>query len=131
MNVPKLKQSFNIKYQIFQDGKTIVCYVTPMYCLSFLKFFIDITEERINAFEPIGLQFKGVARFKEGDKFDIEIGKKIAKKKAMRAYFQYLKRKYIPFFKKMLEIVNQRLAFMAQVDERIEILTNEIKELTK
>lgn len=97
MNVPKLKQSFNIKYQIFQDGKTIVCYVTPMYCLSFLKFFIDITEERINAFEPIGLQFKGVARFKEGDKFDIEIGKKIAKKESNESLFSVSKKKVYSF----------------------------------
>lgn len=131
MSVPKLKQAFNIDYKILQDGKTIVCYVTPRNYIPFLRFCIDVTEGIIQMFEPTVKQFKGVARFKEGDKFDIEIGKKIAKKKAMRAYFKYLEGRYSFFLKKVQSIVNQRIAFVSQINDRIEILTDEINELTK
>lgn len=119
MSIPKLKQAFDVEYKFFNNNNTIVCYVTPTKALDFLEVYTPLKK------------FKGTATFKEGDIFNIEEGKQIARKKAMRSYYKYTLNYNKIHLQKMQDYVNNRLAFLQQIEDRIEVLTNEIKDLTK
>lgn len=137
MNIPKLKQTFTTNYKIFQDGKTVVCYVYPIRRISFLNGYLDVDRDENRKYISadhldLGINpFKGVATFKDKDVFDIEYAKNIARKKAMRAYFQWIKTEYGSTWKEISNLVESRLQFIEQANSKINELTNEIKEMTK
>lgn len=132
MSIPRLKQSFKTEYKFFQDEKTVVCYVIPLNKLEFLDFYFRTN--RVYTIDSIDTEFhtfKGVAVLKDGDTMNIEVGKQIARKKAMRAYFQYIKTEYGSLLRQVMNCVSERFEFIKQADRKINKLTEEIVEMTK
>lgn len=87
---------------VVENDKCVVCYATPIW--------VDKTTRSIQAIAthveaytnmpqkdfPLGKRFKGVAVRKAGDEINIQLAKKIARKKAMRAairaFGEYIRR---------------------------------------
>ena len=87
---------------VVENNNCVVCYATPIW--------VDRTTRSIQAITthiegyshmpqkdyPLGKRFKGVAVRKAGDEINIELAKKIARKKAMRAairaFGEYIRR---------------------------------------
>lgn len=118
MSIPKLKQKFKITYNYFRDDKVIVCHVSPKQLPFDLHTFYN---------GP----FKGVAIFKDGDTFNKRMGEEIARKKAIRAYFKWFKRTYFDYWNSIKTEAEMCLKIIEHADEKINVLTNEIIEMTK
>ena len=128
MSIPKFKQTFEVEYKYFNDNKTVVAYVRAngMKKANGIKkmYFKAMTDYELSSFKV----FKGVARFKTGDTFDISEAEKVARKKAVRAYYKHVRsllNKAIIIHQRKL---NDQKEFLQQLNNKITILTDEIKE---
>lgn len=87
---------------VVENDKCVVCYATPIWVDKTTRSIQAITTH-IEGYShmpqkdyPLGRRFKGVAVRKAGDEINIELAKKIARKKAMRAairaFGEYIRR---------------------------------------
>lgn len=123
MSIPKFKQTFDVEYKYFNDNKTVVAYARPY---SFIDNIFIIMG--VNNYSLYSKPFKGVAKFKEGDTFDIKEAERIAKKKAIRAYYKYVKSLLTEGMAKQRKLMSDQKEFLQQLNNKITTLTDEIKE---
>ena len=121
MSVKKFKQTFEVTYKYFNDNKTVVAYVTPakridscFYSMLYVGDFYDKT-------------YKGVSTYKEGDNFDIEAAKQVAKRKAIRSYYKAVKNSIYECFERERRKLCDSIAVVKQIEKKINTLTEEIK----
>ena len=121
MSVKRFKQTFEVTYKYFNDNKTVVAYVIPtkdidLYFSSMLYVggLYDQT-------------YKGVSTYKEGDNFDIEIAKQVAKRKAIRSYYKAVKNSIYERFECERRKLCDSIAVVKQIEKKIDTLTEEIK----
>lgn len=123
MSIPKFKQTFEVEYKYFNDSKTVVAYVKPNRDFDYI--FLDMWITNCSFYHKT---FKGTARFKEGDTFDIKEAEKIAKKKAIRRFYKHIKNLLIEAMNKKQRLIDNQKEFLQQLNNKITTLTDEIKE---
>ena len=137
MNIPNLKQTFNIDYKFYNDNKVVECFVVPQKRLEYLwadlnlykdSFSTSDTDRECNGKNHF---WTGKAVLKSGDTMDIEIAKDIARKKAMRSYYNEVKWRYREAWEKIARIAEERLAYVEKAEAKASDLTLEIVEMTK
>lgn len=123
MSIPKFKQTFEVEYKYFNDNKTVVAYVRAR------RLAKNIFRDMVDGGLPLGCEiFKGVAKLKIGDTFDISEAEKVARKKAIRAYYKRVKFLLNENIIAHQRGLNDQKEFLQQLNNKITTLTNEIKE---
>ena len=137
LNIPNLKQTFNIDYKFYNDNKVVECFVVPRKKLEYLWADLNLYKDSFSTFdadrECNGKNhfWTGKAVLKSGDTMDIEIAKDIARRKAMRSYYNEVKWRYREAWEKIARIAAERLAYIEKVEAKASDLTLEIVEMTK
>lgn len=131
MSIPKFKQTFEVEYKYFNDSKTVVAYVRANNTIKTNRtnrtkriYFETMTNYELPCFKV----FKGVARFKTGDTFDISEAEKVARKKAVRAYYKHVRSLLNEAMVAHQKRLNDQKEFLQQLNNKITTLTDEIKE---
>lgn len=137
LNTPNFKQTFNIDYKFYNDNKVVECFVVPQKKLEYLWADLSLYKDSFSTFdvdrECNGKNYfwTGKAVLKSGDTMDIEIAKDIARRKAMRSYYNEVKWRYREAWEKIARIAAERLAYIEKVEAKASDLTLEIVEMTK
>lgn len=137
LNTPNFKQTFNIDYKFYNDNKVVECFVVPQKRLEYLWADLSLYKDSFSTFdvdrECNGKNYfwTGKAVLKSGDTMDIEIAKDIARRKAMRSYYNEVKWRYREAWEKIARIAAERLAYIEKVEAKASDLTLEIVEMTK
>ena len=137
LNVPKFKQTFNVEYKFYNDNKVVECFVTPRKRLEYLCADLGLCGDSISTHdadrECNGKNYcwDGKAVLKSGDTMDIEVAKGIARRKAMRSYYNEVKWRYRETWEKIARIAAERLAYIEKAEAKASDLTLEIIEMTK
>ena len=137
LNTPNFKQTFNIDYKFYNDNKVVECFVVPRKKLEYLWAELNLYKDSFSTFdvdrECNGKNYfwTGKAVLKSGDTKDIEIAKDIARRKAMRSYYNEVKWRYREAWEKIARIAAERLAYIEKVEAKASDLTLEIVEMTK
>lgn len=137
LNTPNFKQTFNIDYKFYNDNKVVECFVVPQKKLEYLWADLSLYKDSFSTFdvdrECNGKNYfwTGKAVLKSGDTMDIEIAKDIARRKAMRSYYNEVKWRYREAWEKIARIAAERLAYIEKAEAKASDLTLEIVEMTK
>ena len=137
MSIPNLKQTFNIDYKFYNDNKVVECFVVPRKRLEYLWADLNLYKDSFSTpdadRECNGKNhfWTGKAVLKSGDTMDIEIAKDIARKKAMRSYYNEVKWRYREVWEKIARIAAERLGYIEKAEAKASDLTLEIVEMTK
>ena len=136
-NIPNLKQTFDVKYKFYNDNKVVECFVVPQKRLEYLWADLNLYKDSFSTSdadrECNGKNYfwTGKAVLKSGDTMDIEIAKDIARRKAMRSYYNEVKQRYREVWEKIARIAAERLAYIEKAEAKASDLTLEIIEMTK
>lgn len=137
LNIPNFKQTFNIDYKFYNDNKVVECFVVPQKRLEYLWADLNLYKDSFSTSdadrECNGKNYfwTGNAVLKSGDTMDIEIAKDIARRKAMRSYYNEVKWRYREAWEKIARIAAERLAYIEKAEAKASDLTLEIVEMTK
>ena len=80
----RLRNQYDITYMVNEKAKTVTAVVEPIRFDKKLYDLCGVYGTATGKYSPIPDHFVGVARFKDGDSYDVEMGKKIARAKALR-----------------------------------------------
>ena len=134
-NVPNVKQSFNVEYKYYANNTVVHCIITPKYPLDYLygELLLNCKSTVSAEVECSGLHYfwQGKAILKPGDSMDIHAAEEIARKKALRCYYNEVKYRYREIWEKMERIVKERLSYIEKVEAKASELTREIIEITR
>ena len=136
-NISNLKQTFDVKYKFYNDNKVVECFVVPQKRLEYLWADLNLYKDSFSTSdadrECNGKNYfwTGKAVLKSGDTMDIEIAKDIARRKAMRSYYNEVKWRYREAWEKIARIAEERLAYVEKAEAKASDLTLEIIEMTK
>lgn len=119
MNVPNLKQNFHVTYVL--NGNAVICYVHPEYAERLIH--------RDICYPYRDKQYKGIAVMKPGDKYDIQLAKRIAKSKAIRSYYKTVRRFAKSSLKKELNTCIEKFEYLKKIDNKINQITDNIIKL--
>lgn len=134
MSIPNLKQTFDVKYKFYNDNKIVECFVVPQKRLEYLRVDLNLYKDSVStsdADRECNYFWNGKAVLKPGDTMDIEIAKDIARRKAMRSYYNEVKQRYREVWEKIARIAEERLAYVEKAEAKASDLTLEIIEMTK
>lgn len=137
LNVPKFKQTFDVEYKFYNDNKVVECLVTPRKRLEYLWADVNLCGEFISALgadrecDGENYYWTGKAILKPGDTMDIEVAKGIARRKAMRSYYNSVRAEYSKVWEKIARIAAERLAYIEKAEAKASDLTLEIVEMTR
>ena len=137
LNTPNFKQTFNIDYKFYNDNKVVECFVVPRKRLEYLWADLNLYKDSFSTsdvdreFNGKNYFWNGKAVLKSGDTMDIEIAKDIARRKAMRSYYNEVKWRYREAWEKIARIAAERLAYIEKAEAKASDLTLEIVEMTK
>lgn len=137
LNIPNLKQTFDIDYKFYNDNKVVECFVVPRKRLEYLWADLNLYKDSFSTSdadrECNGKNYfwEGKAVLKSGDTMDIEIAKDIARRKAMRSYYNEVKQRYREVWEKIARIAEERLAYVEKAEAKASDLTLEIIKMTK
>lgn len=137
MSIPNFKQTFDVEYKFYNDNKVVECFVTPRKRLEYLwadlVFDKDFISTRGVYRECDGENhfWRGKAVLKSGDAMDIETAKGIARRKAMRSYYNEVKWRYREVWENIARIAAERLAYIEKAEAKASDLTLEIIEMTR
>lgn len=137
MSIPTFKQTFDVKYRFYNDNKVVECFVMPQKKLEYLWADLNLYKDSFSTFdvdrECNGKNYfwTGKAVLKSGDTMDIEIAKDIARRKAMRSYYNEVKWRYREAWEKIARIAAERLAYIEKAEAKASDLTLEIIEMTR
>lgn len=137
LNVPKFKQTFDVRYEFYNDNKIVKAFIKPKKNLGYLWADLRLSEDHFSALtaececKDMYSEWDGRAVLKPGDTVDIETAKRIALKKAMRSYYNEVKWRYREVWEKIARIAAERLAYIEKVETKASDLTLEIVEMTK
>lgn len=137
LNVPKIKQTFNVRYGFYNDNKIVKCFVTPQRRLEYLWADLNFYKGFVSALDA-DRECDGENHFwtgrvilKPGDTMDIETAKAIARRKAMRSYYKFVKEEYKKVWKKIARIAAERLAYIEQAEVKASDLSLEIVKINR
>ena len=125
------KMTFDYRY-IVNDG-AIICFAAPRHLDAELtrmtaNYIRDKGHKPKNTIAP---EYKGIARYKEGDIDDPETATEIARCKAVRAAFKG----YAALTNELLEYIYEKygdfFGVATSIDNKIDKITEEIIEMTK
>lgn len=125
------KMTFNYDYIV--NDKAVICFASPNRIDKNLEFWVGvyIRETGHKPKNTIAPEYKGVARFKEGDVYDPDTAEEIARCKAVRAAFNAYKALYFEIF----EFVSTKAADLYgtadSIEKKTDKITNEIIEMTQ
>ena len=137
LNIPNLKQTFDVKYKFYNDNKVVECFVVPQKRLEYLWADLNLYKDSVSTSDADrecnseNYFWNGKAVLKSGDTMDIEIAKDIARRKAMRSYYNEVKWRYREAWEKIARIAAERLAYIEKAEAKASDLTLEIIEMTK
>lgn len=137
LNIPNLKQTFNIDYKFYNDNKVVECFVVPRKRLEYLWADLNLYKDSFSTSDADrecngeNYFWSGKAVLKSGDTMDIKIAKDIARRKAMRSYYNEVKQRYREVWEKIARIAEERLAYIEKAEAKASDLTLEIIEMTK
>ena len=126
----RCRSSFIIKDNI------VICRVTPIEeedsmvkkLMSIISFYYDESFYK-RIISPFNQIFQGVATLKEGDVNNIELAKKIARKKAVRQMFKCYKNSLKNCYDQIINISTEIETSRNSVLRKVDKITDEIKEL--
>lgn len=78
-----------------------------------------------------GATFTGVATYHGGDNFDSEAGGKIARAKAWRSYWNFLKKNSVADSYDLEQAMNEKIDFACTCNKKVQALDEYILKLTK
>lgn len=136
-NISNLKQTFDVKYKFYNDNKVVECFVAPQKRLEYLWADLNLYKDSFSTSDADrecngnNYFWTGKAVLKSGDTMDIEIAKDIARRKAMRSYYNEVKWRYREAWEKIARIAAERLAYVEKAEAKASDLTLEIIEMTK
>lgn len=136
-NISNLKQTFDVKYKFYNDNKVVECFVAPQKRLEYLWADLNLYKDSFSTSDADrecngnNYFWTGKAVLKSGDTMDIEIAKDIARRKAMRSYYNEVKWRYREAWEKIARIAAERLAYIEKAEAKVSDLTLEIVEMTK
>lgn len=113
-----------IKYYVSKENKVVVAYVSgcredamrKLACDNLLnKYYIDFPNN-----------FRGVAKLKDGDEWDEEKGRQVAKAKLLRAYHREMKNSYLSLYEYKLKELDPLFNLINKHDVRAQKLDCEI-----
>ena len=137
-NVPNVKQTFDIEYKYYANNTIVHCIITPKHPLDYLcgELFLNCKSpiSTVSAdVECSGLHYfwQGKATLKSGDTMDIHAAEEIARKKALRSYYNEVKYRYREIWEKMERIAKERLLYIEKAEAKASELTKEIWEITQ
>jgi hypothetical protein len=122
--------STNVEYQVFDKAvkATVkVCHVDEVY--RDLRSIQQIYSSKELEYPPIA--FTGIAVYKEGDTFDVEKAKSIARKKAMRAAYSSYYNAAKEAYNDLLGLMNSFEEEVASLSDKKRIINSEILDLIK
>lgn len=137
MSIPNFKQTFDVEYRFYNDNKVVKCFVWPRKRLEYLQADLHLYKDFISAYgadrecNDEYYFWTGKAVLKSGDAMDIEAAKSIARKKAMRSYYNEVKWRYREVWEKIAKIAAERLAYIEKAEAKASDLTLEIIEMAK
>ena len=137
MSIPNLKQTFDVKYKFYNDNKVVECFVVPQKRLEYLRVDLNLYKDFVSTSDADrecngeNYFWNGKAVLKSGDTMDIEIAKDIARRKAMRSYYNEVKQRYREVWEKIARIAEERLAYVEKAEAKASELTKEIWEITQ
>lgn len=137
MSIPKFKQTFDVEYKFYNDNRVVECLVKPRRELKYLWGDLNLYEGPVSASGAVrechgeNYSWSGKAVLKPGDTMDLETAKGIARRKAMRSYYNEVKWRYRKVWEKMAKIATERLAYIEKAEAKVRDLTLEIVEMTK
>lgn len=137
MSIPNLKQTFDVKYKFYNDNKVVECFVVPRKRLEYLRVDLNLYKDSVSTSDADrecngeNYFWNGKAVLKSGDTMDIEIAKDIARRKAMRSYYNEVKQRYREVWEKIARIAEERLAYVEKAEAKASELTREIWEITQ
>ena len=125
----RIKFSSKVEYHV-SDNK-VVCIVKPETRIQ--TYFANMTDTIMDGDKRFALwnkivsspsYFKGIARLKDGDTYNIEQAKSIARKKAMRAMYRY-------YASLAAEIIKKRQYDTDQIAEAFGSLVHKVDEFER
>lgn len=138
MSIPNVKQSFNFEYKYYANNTIVQCIITPKYPLDYLHGELLLNYGSTISTVPAEVECSGLHYFwqgkailKHGDSMDIHAAKEIARKKALRCYYNEVKYRYREIWEKMERIAKERLLYIEKVEAKASELTREIWEITQ
>lgn len=125
------KMTFDYRY-IENDG-AIICFATPRNIdegLTYItsRYIIDKGHKPQNTIAP---EYKGVARYKEGDINDPETAAEIARCKAVRAAFKAYRALAYELTTYLCDSYTDLYGVAVSIDKKIDRITDEIKEMAE
>lgn len=126
-----------MKFFVNEEKRTVVAIVDN--CLSdfrnrisknpFSEIFYVANDYKGGEWTFMNESYKGIAKCHPNDVFDVEIGKEIAKNRALRKYYSDLRLKYSRFFDMLNEIADVADKNYDVIIDRIENLDADFSEL--
>lgn len=127
-----IKMKTDVRYIIHDNA--VVAIVKPTTVDKITQFvttvFWNLNDEKLPKF-PLPAEYKGVAKYKAGDKHDVEMAKAIARKKAMRSAYKAIKNYNTFLFDYFQKRMNEWEAHIASMSNQALQMTREIKSLTE
>lgn len=138
LNTPNFKQTFDVRFEFYNNNKVVICYVSPKRQLEYVSGYLNARGEEnfISTSDADFLfngswEWKGVAVLHPEDNCDVELGKKIALKKAMRGYYHEVATSYKKVWKEIALFAAERLDYLEKAEAKASELNLEILELVK
>lgn len=137
LNTPSFKQIFDVRFEFYNNNKVVICYVSPKRQLEYLSGYFNarggnfIDTSDIDSKTSNQWEWKGVAVLHPEDNCDVELGKKIALKKAMRGYYHDVATSYKKVWKEIALFAAERLDYLEKAEAKASELNLEILELIK
>lgn len=126
-----------MKFFVNEEKRTVVAIVDE--CLSdfrnrisknpFFRILYVVDDYKGGEWTFMNESYKGIAKCHPNDVFDVEIGKEIAKNRALRKYYSDLRLKYSRFFDMLDEIADVEDKNYDMIIDRIENLDADFSEL--
>lgn len=117
----------DIKYIINDDA--IICIIVPDNSL--VPREILVAAYQLNNPIEYPPYFKGIARFKDGDTRDVEVGKEIARQKAYRAAFRWYSKTYDRIWHKLVSKLVDMGRYIDNAEAKAKECNDVINNLTK
>lgn len=138
INVPNVKQTFDIEYKYYANNTVVHCIITPKQPLKYLNGELSFDDYHTISTESADAEcsgetysWQGRAILKSGETMDIHAAEEIARKKALRSYYNEVKYRYRESWERMERIVKERLLYIEKVEAKASEHTKEIWEITQ
>lgn len=127
----KIKLNTSVRY-IINDNNVIA--IVKVFEIDEATQIATSLFQKINDYKlpnfTLPKEYKGIARYKSGDRYDLATAKIIARKKAMRLAYKTIKNYHFILYDNILKYLEKWEEYIASVSDKALQMTREIKELT-